>query len=81
MNPVFDLVEALLMGVPGLMIAVPVTAVTAPVDLGKWAKTGTPPMKSIGPLAFGPNGVLFAADSHSASIFAIDTGDSAKVLA
>ncbi len=60
------------------LIALPVGAATTPVDLGASAKVGTPPMKSIGPLAFGPDGVLFAADSQSAAIFAIDTGDSAR---
>ena len=32
-------------------------------------------LQSIGPLAFGPDGVLFAADSRQAAIFAIATGD------
>ncbi|MEY2881651.1 MAG: hypothetical protein RLZZ15_4031 [Verrucomicrobiota bacterium] len=36
---------------------------------------GTPALKSIGPLAFGPDGILFAADTKSAAIFAIATGD------
>ncbi|MCH7687277.1 MAG: hypothetical protein IH899_11450, partial [Planctomycetes bacterium] len=39
-------------------------------------KTGTPALKSAGPLAFGPDGVLFVGDTKSATIFAIDTGDS-----
>ena len=37
--------------------------------------TGTPEFKSMGPLAFGPEGILFAADSKAAALFAIDTGD------
>ena len=36
---------------------------------------GNPALKSIGPLAFGPDGVLFVADTKSAAIFAIATGD------
>lgn len=36
---------------------------------------GTPDWKSAGPLAFGPKGVLFLADSQGAAIFAVDTGD------
>lgn len=36
---------------------------------------GTPDIKSVGPLAFGPEGVLFVGDTQSAAIFAIDTGD------
>ncbi len=39
-------------------------------------KTGAPALKSAGPLAFGPDGVLFVGDTKSATIFAIDTGDS-----
>jgi hypothetical protein len=36
---------------------------------------GTPDLKSAGPLAFGPNGLLFVGDAQGAAIFAIDTGD------
>ncbi len=36
---------------------------------------GTPDMKSISALAFGPKGVLFVGDPASAAIFAIETGD------
>ena len=36
---------------------------------------GKPGMKSMGPLAFGPDGILFAADTKSAAVFAIATGD------
>jgi hypothetical protein len=38
-------------------------------------KQGKPDLKSAGPLAFGPDGVLFVGDPQSAAIFAIDTGD------
>jgi hypothetical protein len=38
-------------------------------------KTGTPDLKSVGPLAFGPDGILFVGDPQGAAIFAIDTGD------
>jgi hypothetical protein len=44
-------------------------------DLTESLKTGTPSIKSVGPLAFGPDGVLFIGDSQAATIFAIDTGD------
>jgi hypothetical protein len=37
--------------------------------------TGKAPLKSAGPLAFGPNGVLFVGDSTGAAIVAIDTRD------
>ena len=33
-------------------------------------------LSSAGPLAFGPPGILFIGDSASASLIAIDTGDS-----
>lgn len=38
-------------------------------------KTGTPELKSAGPLGFGPNGILFVGDTQGAALFAIDTGD------
>jgi hypothetical protein len=41
--------------------------------------TGTPEIKSINALAFGPQGVLFIGDSKSASIFAIDSKDAVQV--
>ncbi len=40
---------------------------------------GTPTIRAVGPLAFGPDGVLFVADNVSASIFAIDTRDETAV--
>ena len=33
---------------------------------------GSPDIKSVGPLAFGPEGVLFVGDNVGAAIFAID---------
>ena len=36
---------------------------------------GTPDWKSAGPMAFGPDGLLFLADTQGAAVFAIDTGD------
>src|SRR5687768_7531698 len=36
---------------------------------------GTPEIKSISSIAFGPSGVLFIGDSKSASVFAIETKD------
>ncbi len=43
------------------------------MDLGLSA--GTPAIKSVGSLAFGPGGVLFIADNVGASIFAVDVSD------
>ena len=42
-------------------------------------QSGSPSLKSIGPLAFGPQGILFVGDPQGAAIFAIDTGDVAPV--
>ncbi len=38
-------------------------------------EAGTPGIKSVGPLAFGPEGILFVADNMGATIFAIAVGD------
>ena len=38
-------------------------------------KEGKPEFKSMGPLAFGPDGSLFIADTKSAAVTAIATGD------
>ena len=44
---------------------------------GKYGlKVGSPEIRSVGPLAFGPDGILFVADNVGATIFAIDIGDS-----
>lgn len=42
---------------------------------------GKPDLKSAGPLAFGPDGVLFVGDALGAAIFAIDTGEHSEVSA
>ena len=39
--------------------------------------TGTPDIKSAGPLGFGPDGLLFVGDTQGAAIFAVDTADKA----
>jgi hypothetical protein len=38
-------------------------------------KTGTPDLKSAGPLAFGPDGILLVGDIKGAALFGIQTGD------
>ena len=40
--------------------------------------TGTPEVKSIAALAFGPEGVLFIGDSQSSTVFAVETKDTKK---
>ena len=46
-------------------------ATAAPAEM----KTGTPDLKSVSALAFGPDGVLFVGDPQSATVFAVATGD------
>jgi hypothetical protein len=45
-------------------------------DLTEGLKKGTPDIKSISSLAFGPEGIAFVGDPQAGAIFAIDTGDS-----
>ena len=54
-----------------LVLCYPALAGTADSGL----KVGTPDLKSAGPLAFGPNGILFIGDTRSAAVFAIDTAE------
>ena len=51
------------------------SAAAADTNLLGSLKSGTPDLKSAGPLAFGPEGILFVGDTMGAAIFAIDTGD------
>jgi hypothetical protein len=44
-------------------------------DLTASLKKGKPDLKSAGPIAFGPEGLLFVSDPWGAAVFAIDTGD------
>jgi hypothetical protein len=56
-----------------------VLAAAAPAVAGNIARTvGTPDIQSAGPLAFGPNGVLFVGDPLGAAVFAIETKDTAR---
>src|SRR3954468_16116055 len=38
-------------------------------------KAGNPDIKSAGPLAVGPDGILFVGDTQGAALFAIETND------
>ena len=42
---------------------------------------GKPAIQSMGPLAFGPDGILFVGDTKSAAIFAVATGDTKAAAA
>ena len=44
-------------------------------DLSASLQKGKPDLKSAGPLAFGPDGILFIGDTQGAALFAVDTGD------
>jgi hypothetical protein len=49
-------------------------------DAGKWMagmKEGKPEFRSMGPLAFGPEGILFVADTKAAALVAVATDDTA----
>ena len=59
--------------VTSVTLALLVSAAQAGVDAG--LKKGTPEIKQAGPLAFGPDGVLFIGDPQSAAIFAVATGE------
>jgi hypothetical protein len=47
-------------------------------DLASGMKQGKAEFKSMGPLAFGPDGILFVADTKAAAVVAIATGDTAS---
>jgi len=57
------------------LLAAALCAGAARADLTDSLKKGTPDLKSIGVLAFAPDGVLFVGDPQGAAIFAIDTAD------
>jgi hypothetical protein len=48
---------------------------TVQADATKGLQRGKPELRSAGPMAFGPGGILFLSDPKGAAIFAIDTGD------
>ena len=58
-------------------IAVLGSSATSAEGLSASLKKGTPTLKSVGPLAFGPEGILFDSDPASATVLAIATDDKA----
>jgi len=64
-----------LVALAGLVVAG--TAPAAEADLTAGLKKGSVDLKSAGPLAFGPQGILFVGDPQGGAIYAIDTGDRA----
>ncbi|MEQ1910186.1 MAG: hypothetical protein ABMA15_15275 [Vicinamibacterales bacterium] len=62
-----------------ILVALVVLTSWAPSSARQATQTGQgPAMSSIGPLAFGPDGTLFAADNLSAAVFALDLGAQAN---
>lgn len=53
-------------------------APAAPPPDGTGMRVGRVALQSAGPLAFGPDGTLFLADSRGAAIYALDVGDTAR---
>lgn len=58
----------------GLALSV-VASTTRADDLTQGLQKGNPDIQSAGPLAFGPEGILFIGDTRGAAVFAIATGD------
>src|SRR4051812_15906340 len=61
------------------LLAVVIVTSWAPSSARAVADSGKgPALASIGPLTFGPDGTLFAADNQAASVFALDLGAQAS---
>jgi hypothetical protein len=58
-----------------LLAAAAVAAPAAAADPTEGLKKGTPEVKQVAALAFGPSGILFVGDPQSATITAVATGD------
>jgi hypothetical protein len=54
------------------------TVAAAGADVPKAEQHGKVELRSAGPLAFGPNGVLFIGDPRGAAIFAVETNETAS---
>ena len=60
------------------ILALALAAGHSPVAPVPVTAAAAPPMAGIGPMTFGPDGVLFAADPQAATIYALELGDKAK---
>lgn len=68
--------KAITQSIPLLVLTAGLLAIPASqAKLTDSLKPGKPDLKSAGPLTFGPEGILFAADTKGAAIFAISTAD------
>ena len=63
------------MGLCALLMAVLFTTAALSIDYSSSLKAGKAELQSAGPLAFGPEGILFVGDSMGAVIFALGTED------
>ena len=60
------------------LAALLLAGVATAADVPGLTETGKPDLKSAGPLAFGPKGVLFVGDTQGAAIYAIGVGEAPK---
>lgn len=58
-----------------LAVAVAVAGNGTPADLTSGFISGSPEIRSVSALAFGPQGIIFIGDSKNAAVFAVDTKD------
>ncbi len=58
-----------------LLLVLGASSLGSAADLASQMKKGTVELKSAGPIAFAPEGILLAADPKSATIVAVATGD------
>ena len=56
------------------VLALAIASASAPLAERLGVPSTGPTLTSIGPLAFGPDGILYAADRQAATIFALDLG-------
>ncbi len=68
----FSFLRTVVSGALSACLTLPCTALLA-AEHG--LSKGTPDIQHAGPIAFGPDGILFVGDTRGAAIFAIDTGD------
>ncbi len=61
-----------------LGLALSVASTTRGDDLTRGMQKGNPDIQSAGPLAFGPEGILFIGDTRGAAVFAVATADTAS---
>ncbi len=57
------------------LVALTMMSTGRAADLTAGMQTGTPKLKSIGPITFAPQGILLAGDPQASTIYAIATGD------